>query len=70
MRSATMVAKMTDGPIKPTILEPTVKSPTPMTEPAVIVTASRMPKLRLSAGELLMSLMKVSDFLFLVCRFS
>ena len=56
MRSATMVAKMTDGPIKPTMLEPTVKRPTPMTEPAVMVTASRMPKLRLSAGELFLSL--------------
>ena len=34
----------------PTMFEPTVKRPTPITDPAVIVTASHMPKLRFRAG--------------------
>mgnify|MGYP000112113317 CR=1 FL=1 len=37
---------MTAGPSVPTTLEPVVKRPTPITEPAVIVTASRMPNVR------------------------
>ena len=50
IKSAASVAKMTLEPIEPTMLEPTVKRPTPITDPAVIVTASRMPKQRLRAG--------------------
>jgi len=45
--SANKVAKITSIPRFPTTLDPVVKRPTPITEPAVMVTASRMPKLRL-----------------------
>ena len=46
-KCANKVAKITSTPRFPTTLDPVVKRPTPITEPAVMVTASRMPKLRL-----------------------
>lgn len=55
--SAAKVAKITVGPISPTTLAPTVKSPTPMTVPAVMVMASRRPRQRLNPGIVFVSRM-------------
>ena len=45
---ATSVAMMTAGPMSPTMLPPVVNSPTPITVPTVMVTASRSPNCRRS----------------------
>ena len=45
--SAIKVARMIEGPMKPTTFDPVVKSPTPITDPAVMVTASLSPNERL-----------------------
>ena len=62
MSRAARVAKITAPPIRPTTFAPTVKSPTPMTVPVVMVIDSRSPRHRRRAGDGVFSRISLASF--------